>query len=671
MRRWPWLAVISLSALGCTLFNKPDPDLFRDAGDGGLDASADGGLDAGLDASFDGGLDAGDAFVPRMRETRCADGIDEDLDGPIDCADPDCASDVVNCCSAASSPPPVIDETWCAATIASTWQRVEGTMAREGSGPCYVGGTSGPDALIHTTCVPIAAGVTITANLQWDGGSCATCEAMVALTPIEDANAGGILEELAIRLRQRDSRVVLELTRAGTVLGSIPGAMSLPTTPISVVLRLYPSASETETAVIRARVEATWDGGSASIADLDVFDFPNDLVGPSLGCDVAPGLYLGVQTRGAIPRVGGVRVQGNECPNANFFRPAGAPAGSPAPTVWLDAMSLGFDGLASPWTEGGVGSGSVVPILEGGTLRWNYFFDGTNLNRANEGDQDLDFSFGGATADDPGLLGFTLRRSGEPLLGHLEPTCPGSGGMCGLFDQRDPHVFAPRDPDGSLSSGSQIFWTDVSTSAPTTSSIRRATFTPEDLDAMVASGSVVIPSSPLCRRPERPSLLTRHGGGATGMQGHFLVYLCGDRVLAQRLDRVFAPVGAPAELIAASSLGFTRGLVDVEGAVSISGAFATYRLWVAGRDVSGITRVALAEGTAEAEALPTFAPFGGNPILSIDDPLFEDCVGVCRITGIGVAREPGGGVVRVVVSVTDEAKTGVRHALIPLEQNLP
>jgi hypothetical protein len=68
------------------------PDSGADAGDGGLDDGgvSDGGVDdGGVDAGpFDAGFTTMPACVPD--ESRCGDGLDDDLDGRTDCADSDC-----------------------------------------------------------------------------------------------------------------------------------------------------------------------------------------------------------------------------------------------------------------------------------------------------------------------------------------------------------------------------------------------------------------------------------------------------------------------------------------------------------------------------------------------------------------------------------------------------
>ncbi|MFK7989885.1 MAG: hypothetical protein AB8I08_27950 [Sandaracinaceae bacterium] len=73
-----------------------DGDTFRDGSagmDGGDGSDADpfddgGGVDSGVDGGVtDGG---GDSGVPGPQETDCTDGVDDDGDGAMDCADPDC-----------------------------------------------------------------------------------------------------------------------------------------------------------------------------------------------------------------------------------------------------------------------------------------------------------------------------------------------------------------------------------------------------------------------------------------------------------------------------------------------------------------------------------------------------------------------------------------------------
>ncbi|MCA9300660.1 MAG: hypothetical protein KDA28_16440, partial [Phycisphaerales bacterium] len=62
-----------------------------DAGAGGSDTGADSGSDAGSDAADGTDVsDDPDAADAVTAEARCSDGIDNDGDGAVDCADADC-----------------------------------------------------------------------------------------------------------------------------------------------------------------------------------------------------------------------------------------------------------------------------------------------------------------------------------------------------------------------------------------------------------------------------------------------------------------------------------------------------------------------------------------------------------------------------------------------------
>jgi hypothetical protein len=656
----PALALLATLVVGCSVWNRPDPF------DGGEP-------DAALDAP-DAGTDVPDGFVPRPRETDCDDGRDEeDMDGLTDCADPDCASDVAACCST-DLPVPVINEGWCAGVPRSVWSRGVGSLdATDRMDPCFLSGSSGLGALVHEDCVPILSGAVITAQLAWRAG-CSDCEAMVALSPIQDVAPSGLLEELALRMREDDQmNVVVELTRAGRVLGRVPApGTGLGVGDVQLTLSLFPAQDDAGRAVIRATLRAVWNGGrdSAEIEAVDALE-PRDLTGPALGCAVAPGLFVGVQTRGTAGRIGSITAQPQQCSNPAVFRPAGLPPGFPGDAVWIEAADLGLG--AAPWTSGGVGAGTSVPLRTSATsVEWHWFVDGSNLNRANDRDRALDFSFGGATADGPGLVEFTPRRGGAPVAGHEAPTCVGTASGCGVFDFREPALFVPRGPDGTGVMGRTASAVWVSRSDDGSSALVRDAFT-----SFEAPGEV-LSTTPLeidtgCTAPSHPSILSAN---PSGDDGHLLVFVCGAEVWAMELNADLEPAAPASMLFEASSLGFPLGILDVDGAVFEG----IYRLWVAGRDGRGVTRVALTEARI-GPAPPSFVPFGGNPILSIDDPIFttgpDRCVGTCRITGLGVAREPGaplgtrwGPRVRVLVSVTDEG-SAVRHAVVPLEQWMP
>jgi hypothetical protein len=662
------LAVLLALVAGCSVWNRPDP-----FDGGGADAPVD-----ALDASFDtpdAGADAPDGPLPRPRETVCDDGRDdEDLDGLIDCADPDCASNVALCCRE-SRPAAVIDEDWCGG-VPSSWRGVGALTATDRVEPCSLSGDDRVAALLNGGCVPVPSGLVIAATLAWSG-SCPDCEAMVALSPIRDVPAGGLLEELALRMREDDqTNVVVELTRAGRVLGRLPApGTGFGAGDVSLTLSLFPALDDEGRPVIRATLRAVWDDGMQS-AELDALDAlaPRDLTGPALGCSVAPGLFLGVQTRGRAGRIGELLAWPQQCSNPALFRPAGFPAGVPADASWLEASDLGFaPAPATAWTAGGVGAATSVPLRTDATVvDWHWFVDGTNLNRANDRDRALDFSFGGALARHPGLIGFTPRRGGEPLAGHLAPTCAGAGSDCGVDDFREPALFVPREPDGSRAGGRTAYAVWVSRADDGSSWLGRAAFTDFRNSADTLPPPLEIDTG--CAAPSHPAILSPD---PSGDDGHLLVFVCGAEVWGLRVDAEFMPVGEAAMLFEAGTLGFPLGILDVDGAVFDR----TYRLWVAGRDGRGGTRLAITEARIRDDGPLEFVPFGGNPVLSIDDPIFQTgpdrCVGVCRITGVGVAREPGamdstrwGPRVRVLVSVTDEGAS-VRHAVVPLEQWMP
>lgn len=641
--------------LGCSLWNAPDPRLL-DGGDGGLDAGMpDAPSDVGVDAPIDAPLDSPDAPSFPDHETDCDDTMDEDMDGAVDCVDTDCASDIIACCREGTSTP-LFTTTWCPPpafpAITTDWRSATGTMATAGPMPaCTVGSLgAGPNALIHRTCLPLAGGITISAVIDW-AGACPTCEAMVALTPVEDATSGGLIEDLAVRVHEVEGRLVLDLTRAGDVLARFPDApATLGAEPFTVSLDLYPSVVDSRP-TLAARATVLDGPVTGSITAEETVAFPDDLLGPAQGCGVAPGLYLGLQTRGA-PRFGEVRVIPAQCPNPNYFRPAGTSG-----LRWLDAETLGFEPVLPEheWTEGGIGGASVVVLDDGPSTSWYYFFDGSNLNRANERDRDLDFSFGGAWALEPGLDTFELwgDEPGAPMAGNDAPTCVPPDTSCGGIDYREPVV---------VPSASAVIWVERTRTG--TRLVRSPVFFEPGAMPLAAPTPLTIPS---CESPSHPAVLTQG-------TSHVLVFVCGDDIRAMRLGTGLAPMGEPVVLIDADALRFPLGLVDVDGTISVNGPVATYRLWVAGRDALGLTRLAIAEGgvaTDTAEAWPEMRPFAGNPVFSASEALLQDeCDGVCTITGVGVARLPGTSTVRVVLSVTDEDDGAVRHALVPLEQTL-
>lgn len=631
---------IALTASGCSIWNKLDPNLL-DAG-----PSFDAG-DASFDAPFDGGEDAPDGGTPR-RELICNDNMDNDRDGVTDCADTDCSSNAEICCDPAGVRPPQLTEAWCAGIRPSEWNTPMPRLSVMGAGRCTVGQISGllVGSAVHDTCVPLASGATITVEMQWSG-TCAECEATLALSPIPEADAStGILSELAVVMHEEGEDLVLDLTRAGRRIGRLSG---LERGLVRVRLRLFPGVDDGGRPALRAALFAEDEAMGHELEALDALAFPDDLAGAGLGCTVAPGLFVGVQTRGSAGRIGELVVVPEGCPNPNFFRGAAR-----LPVAWLEADDLA---LSSTWTAGGIGGASVVPLVMTGRIEWQYFVDGTNLNRANDGDQALDFSFGVSMAEDDGLTDF-MPRSSSPLAGHATPTCDG-GSDCGVFDFREPAAFIPVDGDGNPMVG-EIFWVEVEDDGTS-----RLLHAPYNASTTVAVSGTPVFSTPPCARIRHPSVVPL---GSTSV----LLFACDDEIRAVPLTGLFVPAGPATSVVSAAALGFPLGIVDLDATVRARGPVTTFQLWVAGRDALGLTRLALAEGSSTGAGLPTLTPFAGNPVLSVGDPIIADgCDGVCRLTAVGVAREPETDLVRVVLSVTDESKTAVRHAIVPLEQTLP
>jgi hypothetical protein len=659
------ILLLALALPACSVWNRPAPF------DGGrpdtpipLDAP-----DAGADAP-----DAADAPPARPRETNCTDGVDNDMDGLVDCGDPDCASDVEACCSS-DRPGAVIDDDWCTG-ISSAWDRRGSLVVSDiAPAPCFLSGASAPtavDSMVHATCVPLVSGAVIQATLDWQG-PCEACEAMVALSPVSEAGPSGVLEDLALRMHEdTNGNVVVDLTRAGRVLGTLPATGSL-SGIVDATLTIFPALDDTGHPVLRAMVHLAWGGSrTADLEAIDAIEHPIVLTDAAGGCDVAPGLFLAVQSRGGnAARIGAVSAQPQQCANPNSFRPAGLSPGFPGDAVWLEAPDLGFTAMAE-WTAGGIGAGATVPVRTGGMLEWHWFVDGSNLNRANDPDRDLDFSIGGSHAERLGLTGFVPRRSGGPMAGHAVPTCTMGPGDCGVYDFHEPTFFVPRGADGVIDGGRIPFalWVSRAPTGVTTLVYDGLTSFTSDTETL-SNTPTLLPTT--CSSPSHPAILSRDPSGA---MGHFLVFVCGGEVWGMQLRTDLSPVaGTETMLFTRDDVGFPRGIVDVDGAVF----GGVYRLWVAGRDLRGLTRVALTEARIPTGAgPPDFVPFGGNPVLSIDDPIFtrgpDRCAGVCRMTGVGVAREPGATTwsprVRVLVSVTDEGAV-LRHAIVPLEQIMP
>jgi hypothetical protein len=98
-----------------------------------------------------------------------------------------------------------------------------------------------------------------------------------------------------------------------------------------------------------------------------------------------------------------------------------------------------------------------------------------------------------------------------------------------------------------------------------------------------------------------------------------------------------------------------------------------FRLWALARDATQ-SRVSVAlfqgqldEQQATTDDLPTFVPFGANPIITEDHAIFSDCAD-CELLGLSVARVPGSQALRLLVARRVNGGTAADYQLVPYEQ---
>lgn len=699
----PWrasrllLALALLVAPGCSVWNAPD----RGRLDAGLGADApdlDAATDGDLDGAADGGLDAPDGGPPRT-ERRCADDLDDDMDGFIDCADLDCATDVMACCSSGGSA--VVNDAWTSAALTG-WSRLptglDGPNAPTGAGQPLSRFTSTRSnfarAIIHdpvgaaTGCIAIDPGVVITTSLRLMDDSIESCpedecdeRAGILLTAVQPATAvasysnGDVLpDELGVRLRRLGSAMGrVEVT----VAGSIVSTLAVTNDVVSVEIQLVPGVDEDGTPVSVTTVTLTPSGTPTPVLALDRAPAlaRSTLLGAASGCAGGRGLYLAVEGVGNRVGVGTLRVVPQVCPNPNYFRSAGDP---------LEASDLG---ASAGWTAGGVGAPSLFYSDDDGAAavvdRWDVFFDASDRNRANETFATVRFAAGGTIFIGDELLagGGLPRASGAPLVDAAFPTC---GGTC-TESNRDPDFWFRQNAERELDSSSgwlvwsrrtaagvwQIMIDSLETSAGGTIG------GPEVLLTTAASGGAAAVTE--CTALRSPALVARPDGGL------WVFFVCehGGMPGDVRVAELSATTGAleavrPAPVLTPAMAPYARlGIQDVDAEVWTSNlgtenAEVIVRLWFVAR-AGGLPVVGLAEGVSRGldADLPMLGMFAGNPVLRSDDERLPACTGLCRITSIAAGR---GGIerdVRFLVALSDEATGSTRHLLVPLEQTVP
>ena len=301
-------------------------------------------------------------------ETNCTDGVDDDEDGLVDCADFDCQG-APECCADGEtlidvpSWPSALAVGWDAAPDPGVFPRVEAGRIT-GFFPA-----DQPRALVSEGCVSLALGARVDAFVRIagddgtfgctsDGAPCRDYGALV-LSPVRTMLPGNrLLDDLAVRVYPGRLEGLVEVTQAGTRLPYVlgPGRRAARRIPglgeVDHQLRveLSPGLDERGGSALRVVVRFARVGGSPGIDDRASIIYEgapialDQLVAEGRCADI-PGLYLALEGRSdAVASAEGLEAGTQECTNPSQFGPPS-------------------DGARNALTEGG-GDGTTEKCLQ-------------------------------------------------------------------------------------------------------------------------------------------------------------------------------------------------------------------------------------------------------------------------------------------------------------------
>lgn len=650
------LAMVVLAG-GCTLLNAPDRGLL-DAGEDAFVVP-----DGGVDGNVDAGPDAGDAdtdassCVVHAESDSCGNRQDDDCDGLVDCADPDCVRVMAaECCDSGRAT--TIEDSF-TSLLPSAWQRASGLPAVAfdavqdfGSGPLV--GMVRQD-MGTAACLEAELGTSLSFELHALSCAGAACEghAEVVLGPSSEFRAGSSLQDdLGIRGTNVGGSLQIDVTRGGTVVATRATGLGARPIRVDVALAL-----------------GVVDGTSAIVAtitlDRETVPFVDNLfvvARRDVRTDLCPGLFLGIQGTGNHVTIDTLSITQLDCSNPSRVDPSDG-----IPQLTATTFS------ALDWASGGIGSPAILARDDADvSLHLMVLFDGSLTDRGSAGLARLPLSIGGGDLRSGGAMTANcndwLPRAGIP-----DPTC-------GVVPEGvDPLVTAlPRamqDPAMAALDATNVL---VLWAGERSESDRALELHADSLFLVPGRTRTLSVSPPLaiaaetCRSIHSPQIVPLVGGAA----GEWLLfYICDSHpseVHAARgtlasLARVEDIVLGPNEL-GPSAEG---GVSDMAAVVFQYAGQPTYRLWLLTHGPAGAV-LSFAEGTAAPGGTPTFLPYAGNPILQADEPDLGPCLGRCELHGVAATRVPGvPTLVQLLIERWDTGSATAPYALIPLRQSWP
>ncbi len=662
---WPLLALLlGCTQLACTLLNAPDRTLL-DAGrpDGGMGDAGDGG-------------DGGDGGPP---PEVCDNGLDDDEDGFVDCADTDCAARQA-CCAPGSGGfacMPSTTSDWCPADAGGNWRRHGDVVASSGSFVLRGG------AVLRNACLDLLGGHEVSATLDVTGcGDPSQCRAALVFTAASAPRGSRFYEDLGVELVPAGSSVELRLTQGGRILRRAP----LDDSRVPVTVRFAATAlASGRRSLVAAVLSDRLSGGPYLVEGFEVADVEALVPLAECGGVEGAGLRLAVEGSGGAV-VASLATEPLECSSPAGLQPPAGDADLPLCLTEGARTCRALPGPADgPWTLGAPALSGRCSSSDCSRVAWSLLVEATDADPTLGLFSDIGYAVLGAESSGAWSASWDGPGSGQPLLGGPNPTCLPEEAPCESVDASEGHptllelpafgaegssdflvVTEHREPPGSDADSGRWLQLWFRTSGPLgaydpVGRLFPGAGRPSGPDCGTPDGGMaespcVERSVEACRAVDTPELVAQVPGdlGRDGY-GAWLLFRCvpdsgvgADRLMAARvrvgLKNGFLPptdvpfdeaslrpvasggivdLAAVVDFAEASTMPSGGGGVDggVDGGVGEAQA-AELRLWILGVDArTGERRVGLWAGRAQAstlsEGLPELKPHPGNPLFDL------------------------------------------------------
>ncbi|MFO0682253.1 MAG: hypothetical protein U0234_09380 [Sandaracinus sp.] len=668
---------------GCSIVHHADPGYRpRDTGpmDGGPDPDA-----WEPDVGMDGQTDAW--MCPHTTEGECGDGLDDDCDGVVDCADSDCLiAHAAECCGMGGTP---TVETfsksgglWSTSANWVTPADMSGRIVVAGSdGALTDMGTGALVGMTNRACLGVDLGLELRFQMRALPCTDAECDGRMEVVVGPSTSFTGMLtDDLAIRgvaESATSGRLRLEVVQGGQVRAR--STQPFEGNDTTIVVNLAPGLASGQPAIVATVIAQA--GGVSETLWTQEYVTQRDVYGTS-SCH---GLRLGIQGTGTHVALDDVSIAQLDCSNPARFDQVRNDADA------LDAVTLSVSNTAhtAGWGRGGIGDPALVSATVAGSARFMLLFDGSPVDRASDVIGRLPLAIGGADTTTTSGSDVVLpsdcnlwipRGTSHPACMPLSETTSHYALVeAGTLAMRDP-TFYPEQRTGDVTS-LRMAWVGeqdgqsglhLYTTVTNVASSTRVLGLPEATEIQGENET--------CGSIRNPLLLPLLGSSTDWL----LFYVCdafpprvhaallqndGTRDIATRLPDIEL---GPSQLGTLAQ----QGVTDIAGVVFDYPDAPTYRLWMTARPTPRSSVVLFAEGTppagSPAGTPPVFHAFPGNPVLTATSTVFGDCGAGCQLRGITATRVVGHRTqVRLLVERWVDTGTGLDYSLVPLEQIWP